>query len=341
MSKPKVSIGMPVYNGERYVVQAIESILSQTFTDLELIISDNASTDRTREICEGFAARDSRVTFFRQPSNLGPIRNYDAVFQAARGEYFKWAAADDVIEPTFIEKCAHVLDTNPACVLAYPKAKFIDQNGDFFQDYDVKLATDVASPARRFNAIATADHKITHNFEIFGLFRKAMGDLIPPQGGYAGADRVYLARLALYGTFIEVPEILFLSREHAEQSIHTLPAYLQKKKTWITKLIGHGQLPPAEWFDPKYTGKITFPEWRLLREYLISIEYGGLTMGQKIQCIGAAFNRQLHHGNWARLGRDFLLAGDKMIARMAQKVRKPESQPTPSPESPSKSRAAA
>lgn len=341
MSKqPKVSIGLPVYNGERYVGQAIESILSQTYTDLELVITDNASTDRTSAICKDFAARDSRVIYHRLPKNIGAILNFAHVYGLCKGEYFKWAAADDVILPAFLEKCVGVLDNTPAAVLAYSQAKFIDKNGDVIKDYHVKLPTDVPSAAKRFAAIASADHKVTHNFEIFGLFRKAISDLIPQQGGYAASDRVFLARLVLYGEFIEVPEMLFLSRDHDEQSIHTLPQYLQKKKTWMTKLIGHGQLPPAEWFDPKYRGKITFPEWRLMREYATSLQYGHLSLGEKIRGIAAVANRQMRHGNWARLGRDFLLAGDKLMARVATSVREPK-KPEPSSQEPKKPRAAA
>ncbi len=332
---------MPVYNGQRYVAQAIESILSQSFTDLELVISDNASTDGTGDLCRGFADRDPRVLYSRLPSNIGAVLNYDRVYKLGGGQYFKWAAHDDVIEPTFIQRCVEVLDRDQSAVLAYPRAKFIDEHGQYIKDYRVKLATDSNLPHVRFRAIATAHHKNTHNFEIFGLMRRSVMDLIPPQGGFAASDRIFMARMALYGRFIEVPEVLFLSRDHPEQSIHTLPKYLQKRKTWMSRIVGHGQLPPAEWFDPKYTGKLTFPEWRLMWEYILSTKYGWLNTRERCGCLSTVLRRQVSHGNWARMVRDFLLAGDKLTARVVQSLRSPEQPQPPQPVEPHAPKAAA
>jgi glycosyltransferase involved in cell wall biosynthesis len=320
---------MPVFNGQRYVAQAIQSIVSQTFTDWELIISDNASTDGTSNICQSLANRDRRISYSRLPENVGAVANYNRVFRQAGGQYFKWAAHDDLIEPTFIQRCVDTLDADPSAVLAYPRARFIDENGNFAGDYRVKLATDSNLPSARFAAIALANHKNTHNLEIFGLMRRAAMDMIPPQGGYAASDRVFLARLALCGRFVEVPEPLFLSRQHPQQSMRTLPKYLQRNSTLISRMLGHGQLPPAEWFDPKYTERITFPEWRLLWEYLSSVQYGWLNTRVRAACIASVVLRQLHQGNWARMCRDFVLAGDKLVARVVQSMQDP---PRPAPQ---------
>src|SRR5688572_28453549 len=102
---PRVSIGMPVYNAQSWVAESIESILRQTFADFELIISDNASTDRTYEICAGFARSDPRVRLSRHVLNVGAIRNYRAVLASAHGEYFKWASSNDLFAPSFVAKC--------------------------------------------------------------------------------------------------------------------------------------------------------------------------------------------------------------------------------------------
>jgi glycosyltransferase involved in cell wall biosynthesis len=316
----RVCIGIPVYNGQRYLPQAIESILSQSFEDLEIIISDNASTDETGEICRGFAAKDKRIKYERLTTNIGAILNYARTYKRSSGQYFKWAAHDDLCEPTFIERCVEALDADPSAVLAYPKAKFIDSQGNYIKDYNVKLPTDSNVPSVRFRAIATAHHRTTNNLEIFGLMRRSAIDMIPQQGTYAGSDRVFLARLALYGRFVEVPEVLFLSRDHPDQSIHTLPQYMKKKKSLVTRFVGHGQLPPAEWFDPKYTGKLTFPEWRLMGEYLSSTKYGWLNFRERSLCVAAVARRQIGHGNWARMVRDFILAGDKLMARVVQSL---------------------
>jgi len=101
---PKISIGMPVYNGAKYIREALDSLLGQTFTDFELIISDNASTDNTEAICREYAAKDERIRYIRQPHNLGASANFKFVLDEAQGEYFMWAAADDVWDKNWIEK---------------------------------------------------------------------------------------------------------------------------------------------------------------------------------------------------------------------------------------------
>ncbi|MDR7898959.1 glycosyltransferase family 2 protein [Thermosynechococcus sp. JY1334] len=100
---PKVSIGMPVYNGEKFIRDALDSLLAQTFTDFELIISDNASTDQTEAICREYAAKDKRIRYVRQAQNLGAAANFKYVLDEARGEYFMGAAADDKWDPRWIE----------------------------------------------------------------------------------------------------------------------------------------------------------------------------------------------------------------------------------------------
>ena len=118
--KPRVTIGMPVYNGAALVGAALESILAQTLTDFELIISDNASTDATAEVCRSYAAKDRRIRYYRNEKNLGAAPNFNRVVELATNgvPYFKWAAHDDVIAPTFLEKCARVLDAAPQSVVA-------------------------------------------------------------------------------------------------------------------------------------------------------------------------------------------------------------------------------
>ena len=114
---PRVSVGLPVFNGERYLARAIESVLRQDFADFELVVSDNASTDRTGEICEEYARRDARVRYVRNPRNLGAGPNYDRCFRLARGEYFKWAAHDDRLAPDYLSQTGAALDAAPDAVL--------------------------------------------------------------------------------------------------------------------------------------------------------------------------------------------------------------------------------
>ena len=114
--KPKLSIGIPVYNGEKFIKKCLDSILSQTFSDFEIIISDNASTDLTSKICEEYKKQDKRILFFKQKYNMRMVGNFNFVLQQAKGEYFMWAAADDVWHPEFIERNLMFLEKNPSFV---------------------------------------------------------------------------------------------------------------------------------------------------------------------------------------------------------------------------------
>src|SRR6185312_14478503 len=101
---PLVSVGLPVFNGETFLEDAIRSVLAQKLDDLELILCDNASNDRTAEICRDYEARDPRIHYFRNPRNLGAAANYNLAFTRARGRYFKWLAHDDRMLPSFLSK---------------------------------------------------------------------------------------------------------------------------------------------------------------------------------------------------------------------------------------------
>src|ERR1043165_9639676 len=123
----KVSIGLPVYNGANYLAESIDSILQQTYSDFELIISDNASTDATEELCRSYAARDGRVRYFRQKQNLGCALNSNFVFRQSTGEYFKWISHDDLHAPRFVERCVEVPDRDPSVSICCPKGVLIDE----------------------------------------------------------------------------------------------------------------------------------------------------------------------------------------------------------------------
>jgi glycosyltransferase involved in cell wall biosynthesis len=123
---PAVSIGLPVYNGARFLQEALDALLGQTWQDLELIISDNCSTDATREICERAAARDPRVRYMRQPENIGPTRNFAFVLQQARGEFFMWAAHDDRWDSGWIE--ALVARLRAGAALAFGEVVQVDEH---------------------------------------------------------------------------------------------------------------------------------------------------------------------------------------------------------------------
>src|SRR5262245_39989679 len=127
---PRVSIGLPVFNGEKYLARALNSLLSQDFEDFELIVSDNASTDLTEDICREFSAKDQRVRYYRNETNIGATKNYNRVFDLARGEFFKWASHDDECHPSLVRRCMEQFQqAPPSAVLVYSKADIIDDFG--------------------------------------------------------------------------------------------------------------------------------------------------------------------------------------------------------------------
>ena len=133
---PTVSIGLPVYNGAEYLTQTLDTLLKQSFRDFEIIISDNASTDATQEICTQYQELDPRIKYYRVDENKGAAWNFNRVFQLARGKYFKWAAHDDLILPTFLERCVEVLDNSPDVVLVFTKLDIIDAQGKKVDTYE-------------------------------------------------------------------------------------------------------------------------------------------------------------------------------------------------------------
>jgi glycosyltransferase involved in cell wall biosynthesis len=127
---PRVSFGMPVYNGAKTIASALESILGQTFADFEVIISDNASTDATSGIAQDFCKADRRIQYFRNERNLGAHPNFNRAFTLSRGEYFKWAAHDDVIASDYLEKCVRVLDEDSTFVMCCSYGMYVDVDGN-------------------------------------------------------------------------------------------------------------------------------------------------------------------------------------------------------------------
>ncbi len=245
---PRVSVGLPVYNGENYVEEAVRSLLDQTYADFELIISDNASTDRTEEICRAFAAADPRVTYHRFDRNMGAAHNFNHVVDLARGEYFRWAAHDDVCEPGYLKACVMLLDEDPTVVLCHSRTGRLGPDGRRDGHYDYPVRYGAPRTADRFRDLIVVRH---HCITIFGLMRLEVLRRTPLIGAYVASDRVLLAELALHGRLVEVPETLFHRRHHPEVS-----SALSEQDARL------------EWFDPALSGRITHPNWRILQEYV-------------------------------------------------------------------------
>ena len=264
---PRISIGLPVFNGSTYLSGAIESVLSQTYAQFELIVCDNASSDSTEEIAKSYAAKDDRIRYFRNRSNVGAAPNFNLAFSYARGEYFNWLAHDDVLAPEFLSRCIEVLDADPSVVLAYSKVTIIDEMGRGVESYIKKLPTDSEDCIVRFNSLLQG-HKC---FEVFGLMRHNALAKTPLMGGYSMGDGVLLARLSLLGRFVEIPEVLFYSRRHPNQSDS-----LRKDRRQY-----------SAWFDSNLRNKIVFPWWRTQFEFMRLVHRAPISAAEKMACYRA------------------------------------------------------
>jgi glycosyltransferase involved in cell wall biosynthesis len=296
---PRLSIGLPVYNGENYLAASLDALLSQTFDEFELIVSDNASSDGTEAICRDFEARDGRIVYHRQEVNRGASWNFNHTFALARGEYFKWAAHDDLHAPTFLERCVAALDAEPALVLCFTQAAVVDEQG-----YRVEADADETG-SRTVHGVLPADEEkrlrcvgscrrheryrgvllySTRCYEVFGVIRRAAMRRTGLYRSYNGAEKVFLAELSLAGRFAEVAEKLFFSRWHPDRFSANRSAVAQNL-----------------YVNPHASRRVALP--RQLRSswgYASLLAGSGLTWNERLRC-GLVFGRYLLQGaKWRR-----------------------------------------
>lgn len=267
--EPQLSIGLPVYNGERHLPRTIQCIREQTYEDYEVIISDNASTDGTEEICRDYAAGDPRVRYSRRHRNVGASRNYNFVFRQGTTPFFKWVAADDEMAPNLVERCIDALQAAPDAVAAYTLAQHIDDDSipvvpgktNPLQHVDWQ-----ASPAGRFRQlleIFRKDGGASAPMFWYGVIRREALQRTRLMGGYFSSDLVLLSELMLQGRFIEVPECLLSIRIHPESSSWA--------GTWSAESI-------QQHLDPEVKGRIRLA--LEMRRYYI--EYAGAVARSKL-----------------------------------------------------------
>lgn len=260
-SGPRVTLGVPVYNGERFLRETLESLRAQTFSDFEMVISDNASTDGTEEIAREVAAADERVRYVRQRRNKGLAANYNDLFRVGTGEYFKWASSDDPCEPRFLERCVAMLDADPGAVLAYCRARFIDERGAELPEHDRGFPLDFEPGSERLRYIIRADHWVN---AILGVIRReALGAtrLLP---NYPGGDYALLGELSVQGRFVETPEALLRRRLHGAAS-----SQLADDPHLILTHVTGG-------------GGTSVPLWLRLRDHARTILGADLPLGRKL-----------------------------------------------------------
>jgi glycosyltransferase involved in cell wall biosynthesis len=208
---PTLTIGLPVYNGEEYLSQSLDALLAQTYRDFELIISDNASTDRTADICREYAARDPRIRYIRQPANIGAAPNHNVLVPVARGRYFKWASHDDLYAPELLRRCVEVLEARPDAVLVHAWDAIIDEQGRVVQTLPYTLRTDDPRPWLRLRSLL---YEPGGN-DFYGVIRTEVLRRVDPHATYYNADRTFVTSLCLQGPFLQVPEVLYFRRDHA------------------------------------------------------------------------------------------------------------------------------
>jgi glycosyltransferase involved in cell wall biosynthesis len=268
-TRPRLSVGLPVYNGQKYLAEAIDSLLGQSFEDFELIISDNASTDRTSDICRRYAEQDHRVRYIRQPYNMGLSANHNFVVEQARGEFFKWAACDDVYGRDLLLRCVEALDQHPQVVLAHSWTAAIDGPGKVTQAYKYPLATDSPSAPERFRSflfgssglfestearrrrlIRMDNYGILRACDEYGVVRTEVLRKVAPHDSYHHEDRIVVAELLLHGPFYVTPDWLYFRRDHEDR------AYKSKLRDRCAIL------------DPRRASRLRNPTARLVAEYL-------------------------------------------------------------------------
>ncbi len=285
---PKLTLGIPVYNGAAYLAQLFDCLRAQTFIDYEAIISDNASTDATEQICQRMIASDARFRYERNAANIGAAPNFNRVFEQATGRYFKWTAHDDLLAPTYLERCVAVLDEDPSVCVCHAAIQVVnaelrplsfDAELGRYVDVDgtpallrepLGLAAS-PDPARRFDDVL---HGMRLCSEIFGVMRTDLVRRTSLHGSYYGSDKVLLAELAMLGRIETVPEALFIKRFHKDTSY-----YLTTRER-------------ATWIDPAASFRV--PQVEVLKGYVKALMLVPLTPAQRVRCLGSVARKILN-----------------------------------------------
>jgi glycosyltransferase involved in cell wall biosynthesis len=261
---PHLTIGLPVFNGEEFLGDALDALLSQSYTNFELIISDNASTDGTAEICRSYEKRDSRIRCIRQRQQIGMVANHNFLVGLARGELFKWASHDDLYAPEYLEQCVAALEDHPEAVLAHSWCILMDACGDPIELITYPEATGARHATERLRSMLF-DGK---GDWIYSVMRTATLRQTPLHGTYHGGERTLITEFALHGALHQIPDPMFYRRDH--------PGRHLASRDWSIR------------FDPARDSRLRHPAARLYGEYLwgyvSAIRRAPLTRAQKRDC---------------------------------------------------------
>lgn len=266
-SPPRLTIGLPVFNGENLLSESIEALLGQTYEDFVLLISDNASTDSTPDICKKYMKRDERIRYVRQPYNIGLHPNENFLMRESRTELFKLASHDDLYARDLIKRCVEALDKNPEVSVAHAWEARIDMEGNLTEALSYPAAADAPRAPDRFRSMLFDGW----DDYTYGVMRREVVLRTHMLGSHHFADRTFNVELNLHGPFYLVPEWLYFRREHPERTepytVRTRAAYMDYKRA--------SRLNPAIRLYGEYV-------WA----YVTAIRSAPLSAAEKRECFG-------------------------------------------------------
>lgn len=268
---PLVTIAVPVYNGERYLRQSLDALLAQTHTDFTLIISDNASTDRTSAICREFVERDPRIRYFRNEQNIGLPANFNRVFQLSNSKYLKWSTSNDLVAPEMLADAVSVMEADPSIALCYPKTILMDEYGRESGRYDDRLELMDDDPAARYVTLLK-NVRLCHQHQ--GLIRTEMLRRTSLLSQHTDSDINLLAELSLYGKFFEVPKYQFFRRFHPDASSSNRSGQHQARHYYSSRV-----------------ARLNLPSYRFHQAFLKGVLRSPLTIRQKYRLIRVLLKR--------------------------------------------------
>jgi len=274
--QPLVSIGLPIFNGAQYIEASLDSILGQSYSNIEIIVCDNASTDSTPEILKKYMSKDARISYIRHEKNYGAAKNYNSTFLNSTGKYFKWAAHDDSLDSDYISRCVREMEEDKDLVLVQPRTGQINEFGvqtshEYIHSSDIIKIDSVG--CQLYKTLILDRGSWTR---IFGLIRSDVLRDTPLIANYIGSDLTLLGELGLRGKVRDIDDVLFWRRHHDNTS--TTGEFASRRKRWV-------------WFDTSNNPKVSLPEWRLNLEMSKSIFRQNVSIGTKIKCYGVVTQR--------------------------------------------------
>ena len=265
---PRLTVGLPVYNGENYIAESLEALLGQSYKDFELIISDNASTDGTGDICRRYEKQDSRLRYYRQPRNIGLAPNHNFVAEQSRGELFKWASNDDLYGRELLERCIDALDEYPDVVLAHCWTAYVDGAGEVTKAFKYPLNTFSPRAPERFRSILFD----SGGDDDYGVIRTEVLRRTAMKESYHHADHTIIAELGLLGRFYQVPDWLYFRRDHDDRAERACPTMRSRCAN----------------MDPRRADPLRHPAVRLYGEYvwgyISAIRHAPLSSAERREC---------------------------------------------------------